>query len=276
MARAPVYFLAHGGPNLFENVTHPAYTKLQEIGKEITTKVKPSAVVVLSAHWQGDRKSVEVNTAESPDLIYDYYNFPPHYYKLEYPNKGSPKLAHRILDMLKADGIKAEGVSRGADHGVFIPFLVAFDPKSNPLKVPLVQVSIYDNEDASAHYALGKALAPLRDDGVAIIATGMVVHNTRDFRGFLQGLRSSEPLPYAKPFDDAVKAAAESDVRVREQEMAALLKRSDARAAAPTFEHLLPVHVAAGAASDDLGKQLWTMPEVSLSWAMYRFGEVAA
>jgi 4,5-DOPA dioxygenase extradiol len=73
MSRTPVYFLSHGGPNIMEDYDHPAYSKLQEIGKEITQKVKPKAVVVFSAHWQAERNSIEVNTAESEKLIYDYY-----------------------------------------------------------------------------------------------------------------------------------------------------------------------------------------------------------
>jgi 4,5-DOPA dioxygenase extradiol len=73
MPRTPVYFLSHGGPNIMEDYDHPAYSKLKEIGKEITQKVKPKGVVVFSAHWQASRNSIEVNTADSLDLIYDFY-----------------------------------------------------------------------------------------------------------------------------------------------------------------------------------------------------------
>lgn len=74
--RTPVYFLSHGGPNIMEDVQHPAYKKLQEIGQEITGKVKPKAIVVFSAHWQGFQDTIEVNTMESSPLIYDFYGFP--------------------------------------------------------------------------------------------------------------------------------------------------------------------------------------------------------
>jgi 4,5-DOPA dioxygenase extradiol len=84
----------------------------------------------------------------------------------------------------------------------------------------------------------------------------------------------NNPLPYTKSFDEALKVAATSDPEQREQKMADLLKRSDARKAHPTFEHLLPVHVGAGAAGTDVGKQLWTLAEASMSWAQYRFGQV--
>ncbi|GAB7335269.1 hypothetical protein MBLNU13_g07678t1 [Cladosporium sp. NU13] len=274
MTRTPVYFLSHGGPNLFEDYSHPAYAKLQAIGHEITHKVKPKAVVVFSAHWQGDRTAVEVNTATTQGLIYDYYGFPPHYYTVQYPNTGSPGLADKILNTLQSAGIKAEGVRRGLDHGVFAPFLVAFNPEKNPLNVPVVQVSLFDSDDPAQHLALGKALAPLRDEGIVVICSGMAVHNLRDFQ---RSYGRPGNQPYAVSFDDALKEAAEQDgAEAREKAMVALLQRSDARKAHPTFEHLLPVHVAAGAAGGDTGKQLWTLPEGSMSWAQYRFGEVGA
>jgi 4,5-DOPA dioxygenase extradiol len=273
MPRTPIYFLSHGGPNLFEDYTHPAYAKLQSIGLEITQKVKPKAVVVFSAHWQGDRNSVDVNTATSQGLIYDYYGFPPHYYEVKYPNAGSPELAEKVLEKLKTAGIQGEGVRRGLDHGVFSPFLVAFDPVKNPLNVPVVQVSLFDTENANQHYALGAALSSLRDEGVLIICSGMAVHNLRDFR-----LTFGKPgsLPYATAFDDALKDAVETVPEHREEVMADLIKMPLARKAHPSFEHLLPIHVAAGAAGKDVGRRLWTLPEGSMSWAQYRFGEVEA
>jgi aromatic ring-opening dioxygenase catalytic subunit (LigB family) len=120
--RTPVYFLSHGGPNIMYDVEHPAYKELGKIGKEITTKVKPRAVVVFSAHWQGGVDTVQVNTAEMTELIYDFYGFPSHYYKEKYPNVGSKEVASKVLDALQQAGIKAEGVKRGLDHGVWASF----------------------------------------------------------------------------------------------------------------------------------------------------------
>jgi 4,5-DOPA dioxygenase extradiol len=140
--------------------------------------------------------------------------------------------------------------------------------------VPIVQVSLFDSDSAERHLALGKALEPLREEGVLIICSGMAVHNLRD-------LMSSRGQPgnkaYTLSFDAALKEAVEQDggVAARDEAMVALLKRSDARRAHPSFEHVLPVFVAAGAAGGDLGRQLWTLPEGSMSWAQFRFGEVA-
>lgn len=269
--RTPVFFLSHGGPNIMEETSHPAYAEMQRIGKDITQTVKPKAVVVFSAHWQGGPKLVEVNTATSQGLIYDFYGFPAHYYDFKYPNEGSPELAEKVIALLGKAGIEAEGTRRGLDHGVWASFMVAFDPKSNPLNVPIVQVSLFDSEDPDQHYALGRAVASLRDEGYQIIVSGMAVHNLRDLR-----VASSRPgpMPYAVSFDDALKQAVEAPVESRQKSMAALLERSDARKAHPTFEHLLPIYVGAGAAGEDRGKQIWTLPEGSLSWAQFQFGDV--
>lgn len=260
-----------GGPNLFEDFKHPAYTKLQSIGREITQQVKPKAVVVFSAHWQAGRSAVEVNTATTQNLIYDYYGFPDHYYKVQYPNEGSPELSANVIAKLNNAGIGAKGVNRGLDHGVFAPFLVAFDPVKNPLNVPLVQVSLFATEDPKQHYALGAALSSLRSEGVLIICSGMAVHNLRDLWATMG---KPGALPYTYSFDEALKKAVEQDPEVRNAAMAELMARSDARKAHPSFEHLLPVHVAAGAASEDRGERLWTLPEGSMAWAQFRFGEV--
>ncbi|KAJ5180117.1 hypothetical protein N7492_003327 [Penicillium capsulatum] len=269
--KTPVYFLSHGGPNIMFDVDHPAYRKLGEIGREITQKVKPRAVVVFSAHWQGGQDTVHVNTAEITDLIYDFYGFPDHYYKEQYPNVGSKEVAHKVLDALQGAGIEAQGVKRGLDHGVWASFKCAFDPDSNPLNVPIVQASLFNTEDPLQHYKLGQAVARLREENILIIVSGMAVHNLRDLR-FTFG--DPRPMPYAVSFDEALKEAATTAPAEREKAMAQLLKRPDARQAHPSFDHLLPMHIGAGAAGEDLGKRIWTFPEGSMSWAQYRFGEI--
>ncbi|KAL4883942.1 Extradiol ring-cleavage dioxygenase, class III enzyme, subunit B [Aspergillus karnatakaensis] len=269
--RTPVYFLSHGGPNIMYDTEHPAYKELGKIGKEITTKVKPRAVVVFSAHWQAGRDTVQVNTAEMTELIYDFYGFPSHYYEEKYPNVGSREVANKVLDAFKEAGINAEGVKRGLDHGVWASFKCAFEPKSNPLNVPIVQVSLFGTEDPMQHYRLGQAVSKLREENILIIVSGMAVHNLRDLRFTFS---DPKPMPYTVSFDEALKDAATKPPTERAQALIDLLKRGDARQAHPSFEHLLPIHIGAGAAEDDVGKRLFTLKEGSLSWAQYRFGEV--
>jgi len=271
----PVYFISHGGPNVMYDYDHPAYPALQKIGLEITKKIQPKAVVVFSAHWQAGKTHVEVNTAEITELIYDYYGFPDHYYKHKYPNVGSKELADKVLGLLGNASIDAKGVKRGMDHGVFAPFTCMFQPDENPLNVPIVQVSLYGNEDADKHYELGKALQPLRDEGVLIIGSGMAVHNLRDFR---LTMATGKEMPYAKTYDLALKEAVvnASTAADRKKNLRDILWHKDARNAHPTFEHLLPLHIAAGAGGEDKVTQLFTLTELCLSWAQYRFGEVEA
>ncbi|CZT16839.1 related to aromatic ring-opening dioxygenase LigB subunit, putative [Ramularia collo-cygni] len=271
--RTPVYFLSHGGPNIMEDTKHPAYAKLQEIGHEITGKVKPKAIVVFSGHWQGFQDTIEVNTMESSPLIYDFYGFPAHYYEYKYPNKGSPELAEKILGMLQTAGIKAEGVRRGLDHGVWASFMCLFDPKTNPLDIPIVQVSLFDYFKADLHFKLGKAIASLREEGVQIIVSGMAVHNLRDM-GRMWGQPGA--LDYTLSFDEALREAVEQDPSSREEAMTQLLSRPDFKKAHPSADHLMPIYVGAGAASDEKATRIFTLPEGSMSWAQFRFGEVGA
>ena len=122
-SRMPVYFLGIGGPNFMESKDHPAFLKLGKIGQEITTKVKPKAVVVFSAHWQYGPSTVAVNVARKTDLIYDFYGFPSYYYKYEYPNEGSREVAEKVIEKLSVAGIGVDRVQRGLDHGVWVGFL---------------------------------------------------------------------------------------------------------------------------------------------------------
>lgn len=123
-SRMPVYFLGIGGPNFMEDSEHPAYHKLSEVGKEITMAVKPKAVVVFSAHWQGSPNKILINAAEKADLIYDFYGFPSRYYEYDYPNRGSPEIADKVIEKLSGIGVQIEKVKRGLDHGVWAGFMV--------------------------------------------------------------------------------------------------------------------------------------------------------
>jgi 4,5-DOPA dioxygenase extradiol len=174
-----------------------------------------------------------------------------------------------VIDSLTKAGIKTNGMRRGLDHGVWASFKVAFDPETNPLNVPVVQVSLFATEDPAQHIALGRAVAGLREQNIVLIMSGMAVHNLRDMRfGF------GSVMPYSKSFDEALRDAVEADTKDRDAKLVELLWRKDARPAHPSFEHLLPIHVGAGAAGDDKGKRLWTLVEGSFSWAQFRFGEV--
>lgn len=150
--------------------------------------------------------------------------------------------------------------------------VAAFEPDSNPLNIPIVQVSLFKTEDPVQHYRLGQAVSHLRDDNILIIVSGMAVHNLRDM---MFSFGDPKPLPYTASFDEALKDAVTTAPAEREKAMADLLKRADARQAHPYFDHLLPIHIGAGAAGEDLAKRLWTLKEGSMSWAQYRFGDLS-
>lgn len=198
-----------------------------------------------------------------------FYGFPAHFYKAQYPNTGSPALAKRITSLLSTAGFSPKAVTHGLDHGVWSGFSVAFAPDSNPLNVPLVQVSLLSSEDPHRHYALGRAVSALRDEGVVIIGAGMSVHNLREM-----AWGQVKPKPWAVSFDEALRDAVTVDPKEREEFMAQVVRRPDARRAHPSMDHLMPVYVAAGAAEEEVGRQIWTLQEGSFAWAQYRFGDV--
>ena len=173
---------------------HPVYNELLKLGREITHQVKPKAIVVFSAHWQSSRNTSEVNNASQTDLIYDFYGFPEHYYDHKYPNRGSPEVANHVISTLKQNGIEAKGTKRGLDHGVYASFSILFKPDTNPANVPIVQVSLFDTDDADQHYRLGQAIQSLREENIQLVCSGMAVHNLRDM---FAARNSVGPMPYS-------------------------------------------------------------------------------
>src|SRR5580698_11181173 len=138
--------------------------------------VRPKAVLVISGHWENPLPTL--NVAAKPGLLFDYYGFPEHTYRLKYPAAGAPALAERVRALLEHAGFKSDTESkRGLDHGVFVPFLLIY-PQAD---VPILQLSLQASLDPRLHLAIGKALAPLRDQGVLIVGSGMSYHNLREF-----------------------------------------------------------------------------------------------
>jgi aromatic ring-opening dioxygenase catalytic subunit (LigB family) len=205
---------------------------------------RPKAILVVSGHWEAPRPTV--NPAEHPSLLYDYSGFPEHTYRLEYPVSGSPALAARTRELLADRGLpSAEDSARGLDHGVFIPFKVMY-PDAD---VPLVQLSLNRNRHAATHLAIGRALMPLRDEGVLIVGSGMSYHNLREI--FVNRPESNQP---SEDFDRWLReTVTESAPDVRAARLIDWQDAPGARASHPTPEHLLPLMVAVGAGGSDAG-----------------------
>jgi aromatic ring-opening dioxygenase catalytic subunit (LigB family) len=209
-------------------------------GIDASLGARPKAVLVISGHWENPLPTF--NVAAKPGLLFDYYGFPEHTYRLKYPAAGAPELAERVRKMLGDAGFASDVESkRGLDHGVFVPFLLIY-PNAD---VPILQLSLQASLDPVLHLALGKALAPLRDQGVLIVGSGMSYHNLADM---FSGRGAAAAAAFDAWLGDAVQ-----DPAIRDQLLAKWREAPGGAASHPREEHLIPLMVAAGAAQGDHG-----------------------
>lgn len=254
-ARQPVVYLPHGGgPWPFVDLGLPR-GEVEELLGYLTGLVDlpeepPKAVLMISAHWE--EAVPTVMTSPRPPMLYDYYGFPPAAYALTWPAPGSPELAGRVRELLSAAGFDtAEDPVRGFDHGAFVPLKVMY-PAAD---IPTVQLSLITGLDPAAHLALGRALAPLRDEGVFILCSGMSYHN---LRALFSGSEAQRAAAHA--FDAWLTGLADLSVSARAAQLLAWRQAPGASAAHPREEHLLPLMVAAGAAGEDAATVAWSGP----------------
>ena len=227
----PVLFVSHGAPSLlFDDV--PARAFLSGLAAKLPV---PSATVVVSAHWQ--ERQVKVGCQREQDTIHDFGGFGPELEAWQYQAPGSPELSRREIEVLTAAGIDAVPSNRGLDHGAWVPLSLLWPAAA----MPVVPVSLTVGDEA-AHLALGRALQPLRDEGVLILGTGAATH---PLAAAVPGI--DRPAPWVESFDRWLGDA------VMEQDLARLCawrKAPEGRRAHPTSEHLLPLFVCLGAAGD--------------------------
>ena len=228
--RMPAIFLAHGSPFLLDDASWVG--QLNEWANELP---RPKAVLMISAHWE--EKPLTIGATRTVPLVYDFYNFPERYYEVTYAAPGAPELARRVRELISPSQPVAEASDRGLDHGAYVP-MVAMYPDAD---VPVLQVSL-PTMDAPALFEVGRALAPLRDEGVLIVGSGFLTHNLR----MMVRQPGAETLSWATDFDDwAADALARRDV----DEIVDYRNRAPAvQLALPTHEHFVPVVVALGAA----------------------------
>jgi len=201
-------------------------------------------------------------TAEQPPLLFDYYGFPPESYQLTWPAPGAPWLAARVQDLLRTAGIAtASDGDRGFDHGTFVPLLLTYPDA----EVPTIQLSLKRGLDPAEHLAIGRALAPLRDEGVLILGSGMSFHNLRLFR-------DPRAPAIAADFDAWLRAAVTAPSAQRDTQLAAWSRGASARLAHPREEHLLPLLVIAGAAGSDRGVTAYNGTVWGVRLSAFHFG----
>jgi len=235
-ARMPVVFVSHGSPDALLS----APDAVASWGRIARLIPEPAAILMVSAHWEAPLPTVGMT--QSPETIHDFSGFSPKLYSMQYRAPGATALAERVMSLLSSAGIAADHSSRGLDHGAWVP-LSAMYPQAN---VPVTQLSLIRNTDAATHFELGRALAPLRDEGVLIVGSGAITHNFA-WLDWQAGIGQA-PLPQAKMFTDWVAD------RLAAQDISSLLTYRSAPHGAdahPTEEHFLPLLVAMGAAMND-------------------------
>ncbi|HYX38829.1 MAG TPA: class III extradiol ring-cleavage dioxygenase [Oligoflexus sp.] len=260
----PTLFISHGGgpwPWMDFGPQNP-YQGLRAYLENIPQKLgKPQAILVISGHWE--EKSFTVMTHEQPPMLYDYYGFPDETYKIHYKAQGSTTLVRRVHELLNKAGMPCEDdAERGFDHGVFVPLGVMF-PKAD---VPLVQLSMKKTYDVQDHLNLGRALAPLREEGVLIVGSGLSYHNLREFG-------QPRAIPASKQFDAWLTAAVTSGTgQEREEKLRHWSEAPAARLAHPREDHLIPLMVAAGAAPEESAVKVYSDQMFGLEVSGFQFG----
>jgi aromatic ring-opening dioxygenase catalytic subunit (LigB family) len=261
--RFPVIFVSHGGgPWPWVDGMKEMFAKTAREFAALPQRLpaKPRAVLVITGHWEAPEFSV--STAEHPPMDYDYYGFPEHTYRLQYPAPGSPPLAARVWQLLTQAGMPCrEDPQRGFDHGTFVPLWLMY-PQAD---VPVVLLSLKSSYDAAEHIRVGEAIAPLRDEGVLILGSGLTYHNMRGF-----GQDASTPV--AALFEDYLhQAIAQADPATRNKMLVEWQSAPAARLAHPKEDHLLPLMVVAGAAGADRGAQVFIDQAMKVTMASYEF-----
>jgi aromatic ring-opening dioxygenase catalytic subunit (LigB family) len=264
--KMPTLYIPHGaGPCFFMDWTmgpRDTWDKLAGWLRGIDGSLpeSPRALVVVSAHWETPVPTVIASAR--PPLLFDYFGFPKRTYELEWAAPGSPGLADRIRSLLSSAKIESQSdTQRGFDHGVFVPMKVAYPDA----KIPTVQLSLRADLDPNAHVAIGRALEPLRDEGVLIVGSGMSFHNMGAFRSGGGGVA-------AAAFDGWLSSIVEKDAETRAAELGAWAKAPSARESHPREEHLLPLMVAAGAGGKDAGKVAFRDVAMGVTLSAIRFG----
>jgi 4,5-DOPA dioxygenase extradiol len=232
MMKMPIVFVGHGSPmNAIED------TKFSKAWYELGKKLpKPKAILAISAHWYTD--GTRIQSAAKPKQVYDMYGFPKALYEVKYPVQGDLALTKRVQELIK-EGLKVDD-TWGIDHGSWA-ILNKMYPNAD---VPVVQLSVDGHKSPAEHYALGKKLAALREEGVLIFASGDIVHNL----GMIDW-DSDAGYEWADEFDNYIRD------KILQKDHEAVVNYTSqgekARFAAPTPEHFLPVLYALGASSSE-------------------------
>ncbi|MBS1182021.1 MAG: extradiol ring-cleavage dioxygenase protein [Proteobacteria bacterium] len=268
-SRLPTYFISHGGgpwpymTGAFRSNFAVLEQSLNDMRGELGDK--PKAILVVTGHWE--TPGLAISSGVQPGMVYDYSGFPDYLYHIAYTAPGSPELANRVRQLLGVAGIDATlDPTRGFDHGTF-SILKPLYPDED---VPVVQLSLDANLDPALHLAVGRALAPLRDEGVLIVGSGLSYHN-------LQAMRGTGGYEPSRRFDAWLQETLlHEPSKTRTERLIDWEKAPAARAAHPREDHLIPLMVVVGAAESEPGAITYHQTDFfgGLTASSFRFGQV--
>ncbi len=248
MSNHKTLFISHGGGPL-PLLGDPAHAELVSCLRKLALELpRPEAILVISAHWESEVASISAHA--KPDLLYDYYGFPPESYQIQYPCSGEPALAKALAKSLEDNDIPVKlEATRGLDHGVFVPLKIMY-PEAD---IPCVQLSLLASLDPEAHIALGEAIADLKWENLLVIGSGFSFHNLPAF------FRSRDETFYQnnQAFEAWLEELCTSSSLTEGQRREQLINWASApggRYSHPREEHLLPLHVCYGVAGSACSK----------------------
>lgn len=268
-SRVPTYFISHGGgpwPYMtgeFRRNFDVLEKSLLDMRAELGST--PKAVLVVSGHWE--EEGLAISSGAKPEMVYDYHGFPEYLYHITYNAPGSPELAKRVRQMLRTSSIEAAlDPTRGYDHGTFS----VMKPLYPDADIPVVQLSLDISYDPALHIKVGRALAPLREEGILIIGSGLSYHN-------LSAMRGTGGYEPSRRFDAWLQETLiHSPPEKRTERLITWEQAPAARAAHPREDHLLPLMVVVGAAEDEPGAVTYHQKDFAggLTASSFRFGGV--
>jgi 4,5-DOPA dioxygenase extradiol len=264
MNTLPSLYISHGSPM---TALHPGRVG-ERLAEMAASLPRPKAIVIATAHWLARQPSV--GGAAQPETVYDFYGFPRELYEIHYPAPGAPELTTQVAQLLDQAGLTAAiDPHHGLDHGAWVPLRLLY-PHAD---IPVVPLSIQPHLGPVHHYAIGRALAPLRERGVLVIGSGSITHNLHDLRA---GFSESNEAPYVRPFIGWIEQkiqAGDVDALLDYRRQAPFAERAH-----PTDEHLLPLYVALGAAGEHFdGRRIDAGIDLGfLAMDSYRFDSATA
>ncbi|KDQ17657.1 hypothetical protein BOTBODRAFT_105172 [Botryobasidium botryosum FD-172 SS1] len=282
--KIPAFFFAHGQPFLIwpsgdrmppmggitelQGPGGPLASFLKDFGQTLLKKYKPKGIIVFSAHFETSGERLVTDYGDENPLLMDYYGFQPALYQVKFKSRGDSALSQRVVSAFHKASMRARttpitenrgrdgrGFSGpGLDHGVFVPFKLMFGDEFTD--VPIVQVSIESDMSPERQWAVGKAVAELRSEGLLILSGGLGIHTFQD----VDACSPTRARDIFKSFHRAIlDAALVPTPQERHDALVALTSHPGFRPAHPREEHFVPIYIAAGAGEEGEARVLYGM-----------------